>query len=551
MPRVVPLSVASVGGSESSTTSSILRRVPEPIARCVVEVDRGSRDPREMEDFEVELARTRRRRLRVAAAIGVLTLLAVVAWSATPIRRFFRGEVDWAGERVYEPPHPIDTAALQRIDLRRVHGELLPGWVLAAAGEAQEGAPVASEETAYLRLREEIAADPNLVDLLDTLRTHVRDGGLHEDPERALWLAWAWSTYVDRAGYPFLVHGSVLGTRQGPVFSAIVYETAADASVSVGTEVYRVRVGSRIDGTNVRELYLGAAGRDEAIVVVDRLAEFATADLWPLFEPALDEVLTDRAAFGPAIRAEAQARLPSGSFDALQAHAVRRWSIVETVVRVHERRRVCGSGLQFNSVPWYGFEPERIRRLRDMAERDANDPCPAITADEVDALETASRKLLADRELQPAVEALVAWTAEHVAIHEARHLADDANADGFDAPLPCRSCAENMGIVARAELSGYLASLAWSPSPATALYQACRAIADDRRWHGGRGVNGPHAEAMALLQRRLGPICGKPPLEDLSGLGRVLEDEMLGRSEPMSLSDDFPRRLPIPRPPAR
>jgi hypothetical protein len=140
---------------------------------------------------------------------------------------------------------------------------------------------------------------------------------------------------------------------------------------------------------------------------------------------------------------------------------------------------------------------------------------------------------------------LVAWTAEHVAIHEARHLADDAHADVFDTPLPCRSCTEDMGIVARAELSGYLASLAWSPSPATALYQACRAIADDRRWHGGRGGNGPHAEAMALLQRRLGPVCGSEPPEELSDLGRLLEEEMLGRSEPMGLGDDFPRRLPI------
>lgn len=498
-----------------------------------------------MDDFEVELARTRRRRVRLAVAVGVLALVVIAVSSARPVRRLFRGEIDWLGDRTYVPPHPVDPVALQRIDLRRVHGELLPAWVLAAAGEAQAGGERASEEAAYLELRGEIARDPNLLDLLDTLRHHVREGGLHEDPERALWLAWAWSTYVDGAGYPFLVHGSVLRTRHGPVFSAVVYETAADASVSVGTEVYRVRVGSRIDGTNVRELYLGAAGHDEAIVVVDRVEEFATADLWPLFEPALDEVLPDRAAFAPAVRAEAQARLPARDFDALQAAAVPRWSIIDTVVKVHERRRVCGEGLQFNTVPWYGFEPDRIRRLRDIAERDANVPCPAITGAEVDALELASRKLLAARDLRPAVEALVAWAAEHVAIHEARHLADDANADGFDEPLACRSCAEEMGIVARAELSGYLASLAWSPSPVTALYQACRAIADDRRWHGGRGVNGPHAEAMALLQRRLGPICGKPPTEDLSGLGRLLEAEMLDRSDPMSLGDDFPRRLPV------
>jgi hypothetical protein len=499
-----------------------------------------------MEDLEVQLARTRRRRVYVVAAFGVVTLVAIAIAAMLPVDRWLRGEIDCTGGRVYEPPHPV---ALQNVDLAAVHRDLLPSWVLAAAGEAREGVPLQSEDAAYRALRDAIAADPNLLDLLETLRGHVRDGGLREDPERALWLAWAWSTYLDRAGYPYLVHGSVLRTRSGPVFSAIVYETDADASVSVGTEVYRVRVGSRIDGTNVRELYLGAAGRDEAIIVVDRVQEFATTDLWPLFEPSLDEVLEERGAFGPAIRAEAQARLPAGAFDTLQAQAVRRWSIVHAVANVHERMRECGTGLQINSVPWYGFEPERIRRLRDLAERDEGEPCPSITRQEVDALESASQQLLRARDLQPAVEAMVAWTAEHVAIHEARHLADDASADGFDEPLRCRSCNEEMGIVARAELSGYLASLAWSPSPATALYQACRAISDDRRWNRGRAVKGPHAQAMGLLQLRLGPICGKGPPADLSAIGRMLEDEMLERSEPMSLGDAFPRRLPIAGPP--
>ena len=475
----------------------------------------------------------------MAAAFGAFVAMAALF---PPVRAWLRGEIDAGGERVYEPSHPIDVAALRRIDLGRVHRELLPDWILAAAHNRRE-------EAAYTALREAVAGDENLVDLLDDLREHVRGSGLQDDPERALYLAWAWSTYVDRAGYPYLVHGAVRGTKMGPVFSAVIYETHADAAVSVGVEDYRVRVGSRVDGMNVRELYLGAAGRDEAIIVVDRLREFATTDLWPLFEPALDELLPQRAPFAPAIRAEAQARLPAGAFDRLQSMAVPRFAIITTVVKIHDRRDACGSGLKFNKVPWFGFEPDRIRRLRDIAERDEDQTCPAITLDEVEALDKASAKLLATPELRAAVEAMVAWAAEHVAIHEARHLADDAHADVFDTPLHCRSCSEDMGIVARAELSGYLASIAWSPSPATALYQACRAIAEDRRLRGTQAVKGAHFEAMALLQRRLGPVCGKPPTEDLNELGRLLEHEMLERSDPMSLAPDFPTRLPVATPP--
>jgi hypothetical protein len=44
-------------------------------------------------------------------------------------------------------------------------------------------------------------------------------------------------------------------------------------------------------------------------------------------------------------------------------------------------------------------------------------------------------------------------------------------------------------------------------------------------------------------------VCGKGPPDDVGGLGRLLEEEMLDRSEPMVLGEDFPRRLPIDGPP--
>ena len=205
----------------------------------------------------------------------------------------------------------------------------------------------------------------------------------------------------------------------------------------------------------------------------------------------------------------------------------------------------CGSTFWIHEVPWFGFDADRINRLRAFALASSARECPAITPQEIELLEVASQQLQSTDDLGHAVGALVAWAAEHVAIHEARHLADDARANGFDEPLPCASCSADMGIEARAELSGYLASMAWSPSGATAMYQACRSLADDRRQRGGKLLDGPHAQAMDLLTRRLGPFCREGPPDHVAALARELELEMLGRSDPIRLGDDFPRRLPV------
>jgi len=500
-----------------------------------------------MHELETELRITRRRRSRVGAFVIVVTLMTLFGSlfaELTPVHRFLRGEVDWRGHRVYAPPHPVDAAALGGIDLERVHTELLPAWVL-ASGKAVGGGNEVAEVEAFERLTAAVSPDANLTDLLQSLRGHVAAGGLRTDPKRALYLVWAWSTYLDRAGHPYLVQGSILRTDKGRVFATTILRTHPRGDVTVGDDNYRVRVGTRVDGTNVVERYLGAAGRDQAIVVVDRVREFALTELWLLLEPANDHLSPGRAVFADAVRQEARARLPDAAFRQLRSLAVPRWSIVATVTEIHERRARCGAGLRINHVPWFGFEGERIVALRAMAQRDAAADCPAITLDEVDRLERASHKLLAAPGLEDAVGALVAWAVEHVAVHEARHLADHRYADGFDVALSCGACSEAMGVTARAELSGYLASIAWSPSPATALYQACRAIAEDGRLGHGHAVKGPHAEAMALLQRRLGHRCTQGPPQDLAARARGLERAMLGRSEPIALGEGWPRTLPL------
>ena len=487
--------------------------------------------------------RLKRVRLRrwVVAALG-LGAVSFVAFFLFPLGKLLRGEMDIEGRRAYRPSHTPDREALRRVDLERVHRQLFPDWVVAAARQRRHAD--ADEDRTFAELRAEVSPDPNLVEILDQLRALTRGEGLRRDPERALYLSWAWTSYLDAMDAPYVVQGSVLSTRRGPVYSAIVYNAVADARVRVGADEYRVRVGSRIDGLNVREAYLGAAGRDDALIVVDRLQEFALTDVWPLLDADLDESYPQLAPFGPAVRREARDRLSAADYLTLERTARARHRIVATIEEIHGRQR-CGSTFVVHAVPWFGFEKQRINRLRGFALASADRDCPSITPDEIAILADASAALSGETGTQTAVEALVAWTAEHVAIHEARHLADRERADGFDRPLPCSSCTDEMGIVARAELSGYLASIGWSPSPATALYQACLAIAQDKRLSRGAVVTGPHADALSLIQRRLGPVCEDGPPPALAKLGRELEVEMLGRSEPMALAGGFPERVAV------
>lgn len=479
-----------------------------------------------------------------AAGLVLMGLVVLVVSHVPRVRAWARGEVDWRGQRVYEPQHQ---PALAQIDLRHVHAELLPRWLVAQGQRADgDSGAVAAEVAAFAALRGAVAPDGNLVALLDELHALSPPSRLAHAPHRALYLTWAWSHYLDRQGAPFLVQGSVRALGFGPLLTATSHHVLDDAAVAVGVGSYRVRITSRLDSTNVREQYLGAAGEDDALVVVDRLRDFAFEEVWPLLDPLLELPAATHLGFAEPIRREARARLSPAAMQRLEHTAGAQWSLIQAVRAIDTRRRECDSGFRINHVPWSGIPHDQLARLDEVAQRHAARDCPGITKLEVEVLARASEALAPDPALQAALEELVAFTAEHVAIHEARHLADAEHADGFDEPLACPSCSAAMGIAARSELSGYLASLAWSPSPALALYQACRSLAGAR----GRPLDPgePHREALELLQRRIGPVCAKGPPAELRALSQHLEHEMLGRSDPIALPESFPRRLPVEPP---
>lgn len=166
-------------------------------------------------------------RLRLRAVLFALAACcACSAMSATlgdHVAAFSRGEIDWRGQRRFEPVHPVDRRALAAIDMHAVHTRLLPGWVIAQARSVTpEGAALAHR--AFDELRRAVAPDANLSALLDALQESLADDDLVGERRRIEWLVWAYDEYLDRAGVPYRIEAGLrdshrrgaLACDQGP-----------------------------------------------------------------------------------------------------------------------------------------------------------------------------------------------------------------------------------------------------------------------------------------------------------------------------------------------
>jgi hypothetical protein len=477
------------------------------------------------------IARTRWRRM--TATVVLVFGVALLGMRPT-VRALLRGEMDLEGRRVFVPPHGPTPAELAEVDLELVHAELLPVW-LAEVEDARRGLD-ADEAGAFAALLAEAGRDPNLAGILVELRALVLHD-LDTEAGRALYLLWAWEDYVGHFGHPWAVEAGVSRVRGRPSLQLATYSVHGVLEAKVGIGAHEIRLVERADAGELREAYLGATRRadDHARVVIDRVADFAVEEIWPLLDASDDASLSlAEQAWAPSLRLEAASALAVSDLDVLVATAPAQRRIRAVVNTVRERRE-CARRRLLQRVPWAGFGEAELSRLQAVAAIEVDRACPSITPLELSELAEASRQLREHEDLRAPVGALVAWTTQHVAIHEARHLADRAEVGGLDEPIECRSCGPEMSSDARAELSGQLAAIAWSGSPATAMYQACLLV--------HRDPEAPHAQAMDLLTTRLRRPCGSGPPADLDRLARELEGEMLGRSDPIALPIGFPRRL--------
>lgn len=468
--------------------------------------------------------------LAMAALVGAL--LAVATHRGCTPGSWWRGETTLFGRRRFTPPHAVDEAVVRSMPFERIHRATLPRYLLALQHVDDEGAR--AEADAALRvLRRDLARDANLLELLRELDELAR-----RDPRmnarRIRWLAWAWSSYLDSHNVPFRLEVSIGGFVGRSRVYFRVYRVVRDEPVLIAGRPYRARWVRRTDRTNLIETDLGhtSDADDGALVVADSVTDLAIDQVWPMLDPALDAQLEPLAqAHAPFVRAEARRALSPETFATLASTAAARRALASTA-RSIDGRAACGSVTRVGRLPLAGFAPSGIASARAWAEQTVRDECPELLPEEVDDIATASTRLRAEPGLTRAVSELLAWVSGSVAAHEARHAADDRVSDGLRTPLPCAAC-RSLGTSARAELSAFVTSFATPGVGRVAHYQACALTS---------GGLGPHADAMALLQRAPdGPRCEAPP-RDLYASARALEQHFFHRDERVEL----PRVRPSP-----
>ncbi|MEZ4462725.1 MAG: hypothetical protein R3E66_23955 [bacterium] len=446
------------------------------------------------------------RTLWIRAALVVLCLIAaaVVFWPREFSAASLFGPTSWT---------PSHDSQLQSVDLLVVHAQLLPAWGIASANREVPGGKEA-EAKAAAALRAAIAADKNLTEIFDELRSLSAEPA--ENAERLIQLTKFWSAYLDGEGAPYLVQSNVVSTSSSTFFYLKSYEVRRDLALSIGSENVRAREVLRLDKTNIVEQYLGATapGQEDATVVLDRLSEFAVSRVWPMLA---NDHLTP---LGTKVVEELRANLAPEALRILTKHAPKR-RLMQLALDGVESRRDCGSTFVIRAVGFAGLASKDLDTLDRLAKQAQGHPCPDITVEEAEILREASEDFVDDDQLPGAVRALVELLGTNVAIHEARHVVDDRLVDGLQQPMTCNDCPDSMSVVAIAELSAYLASIAWSPVPYTTFFQACDAT---------EGQGGPHARAMALIMDRLETFCGEAPPK-LAERAAGLELRILGRSD--------------------
>ncbi|MEM6996374.1 MAG: hypothetical protein AAF721_38065 [Myxococcota bacterium] len=210
------------------------------------------------------------------------------------------------------------------------------------------------------------------------------------------------------------------------------------------------------------------------------------------------------------------------------------WHFKLHVLNVHFSRAHC-SRFVVGSIPWNGLTADELGSLRRAV--DTASDCPAVRPEEFEALSAGAQALSQASDLDPAVAHLLGWATRAVVLHEVRHLAD-AEQYGESARIDCSICTERDSPGVRREVSAYAASIGWSQSPATTLFQACDAVTDS---------GGLHARALERLLAPLSLSCSDAPPPDLGARMQALEARAFDRVSPITMPNTMPDSLPLPR----
>ncbi len=459
--------------------------------------------------------------LLVGAAVGLgLGGVAAILATSAPVRPVAPLEIREGTVLSVNPD------SVRGIDHALVHEVLVPDWVGAHGG---------IKALYWERLRRAVDGDPNLAALLERTDALIH-AGPSEHVEELRAVVGAWNDVVASAGVDYRLAGE-LGAS-GDWWLKSYLEVLGDAEVVVDGAVHGVTVRRRLDGVAPADAWLGQLqGPDRRVVVLlDRVTSFTLDRIWPLLDPVLDGELDPLARrFAPAVRAEVARQLTPEGFHALQATAEDRYWLLRATAAIHARAE-CGSTFRIEGLPWNGLAAMERAALHARAREAGAADCPEVNQREALAFDVRSRHVRGQPGVRAALEELVAFVAEVVVVHEARHAADIAARDERGQPLACSGCPETLSPIGVWEGSAYLATFATRDSAALALFQACDI---DPMGQPER------AEVVSFLARALveGGCEGTVPA-DLPAKARALEAEAYGRRSTVEIRG-FPASLPV------
>ncbi len=459
--------------------------------------------------------------LPTAAFLLLITML-VVDLCGSRVLEILRGDRWLTGERRYVPVAAPDPDVLARVDLELLHERLLPRWGLGLGW----GRRSTEEERAFDAALEEAGQDPNLEALLLELREAARTDAARQS-SRIAHLTWAWNYYLTQLDAPWYLECNVEVGAGSNRLIVQTYRVRRRTSARVGTGSYPLLVLARADHLNVDDAALGRAGLRDGVaqVLVDGVHEHAMRRVWPLLhELSSNETRTD-GHFARAVSEEVRAVLTPEHY-AILARTAPSYRALLLMRESVQMREDCGSRFRIGHPTARGYSPAFQGRLAQIAEADQDSSCPAVTLAEVATIEQESAVLAGTKGLDAALDALTDHLVRGVAVHEARHVADQERARAFTRPLPCPACPDELGVIARAEVSAYLASFAASSTGVSSLHQACRVATGDS----------DNAVALGFLLPQLLPEgCAAGPPSDLHRRARQLEQALFRRSQPIAV----------------
>jgi hypothetical protein len=511
------------------------------------------RPPDGYEDDGWQALQTRRSWQLLGRVILGVTMLWAAAWLVSRAHQPTRSEIDAALSAQPRRPKPFaaigptDPQLLATIDMDRVHRELLPAWIIAMQHNpytvGREGA-----EQAFAALQQEAGKDPNLRQLLSDLFDRVMDDPGAQAGDVAELLK-GWNQYMQSHGLPWRVEHFIERSARGSRLFLMTYRVLADLGVWVAGQPQRAVLVSREDHSNLVEGFFGQtlASEPGALIVADRIAEFAVAQVWPLFDSEGNRRASAlQHAFGPHIRQEAIHALATDMIQTLSDTAAEHRRLTDMLREVGTRRS-CGSKVVIEQVPWDGLGDRARGALERAAARNEHRPaarkrkhaCPHLTSAEVTAILSSSGRLSTDPLLHEGLQRLSAWLAQAVTVHEVRHLADDRDASDGERTPPCPLCPAHLTVDERAEVSAYLAAFGTPGLGYLSALQACGAGPMGRQ---------PSAAALAFaLQEVLPDGCEGQVPDNLYERAVASERKLFGRSDFITLPAEFPDTLPLNR----